>query len=116
MPEELKKIHSRFVSWMELPDSDEFDIRDLNNLRNQIKVSIQPDKGAGYFEEDSEYGFTAQFNYASKTVVNEHIIDLLESEPIKEYDSFEIWEKQGYPQDKVWIHHTDILKKLTLKK
>ncbi len=116
MPEELKKIHSRFVSWMELPDSDEFDIKDLNNLRNQIKVSVQPDKGAGYFEEDSEYGFTAQFNYASKTVVNEHIIDLLESEPIKEYDSFEIWEKQGYPQDKVWIHHTDILKKLTLKK
>ena len=41
IPEELKKIHSRFVSWTSLPEYDEFDLSSLEVLENQIKVSIQ---------------------------------------------------------------------------
>ena len=54
-----------------MPEYDEFDLSSLEVLENQIKVSIQPDKGAGYFEDESKEGFSAQFNYSSAEAVND---------------------------------------------
>ena len=45
------------MSWANLHDYDDLDNSSLDHLNNQIKVSIQPDKGAGYFEDQTDYGF-----------------------------------------------------------
>ena len=116
IPEELQKIHARYASWANLHDYDDLDNSSLDHLNNQIKVSIQPDKGAGYFEDQTDYGFSAQFNYSSADVVNDYISDLIEAKPLKEYKSYKYWLKENYPSDKVWIHHNEILRKDGLPK
>ena len=113
IPEELKKIHSRFVSYTNLPDYEEFDFTSLEGLENQIKLSIRPDKGAGYFEDDSKEGFSAQFNYSSAADVNEYLSDIINSVPVKDYESgsFKYWTDKKYPSDRGWIYYKDIFKK-----
>ena len=49
----------------------------LKELENQIILAIQPDKGAGYFEEESEEGFSAQFSYPSAKTVNKHMSNII---------------------------------------
>ena len=114
IPEELKKIHTRYIAWAELPD--EQDISDFNNLNDQIRVSIQPDKGVGYFEEDSVNGNAAKFNYSTKDEVNEYIKDLNLSDPEKYEDSFKYWNRKNYPNDRVWIHHNEFFIRTKIKK
>ena len=118
IPEELKKIHSRFVSWTSLPEYDEFDLSSLEVLENQIKVSIQPDKGAGYFEDESKEGFSAQFNYSSAEAVNDYLSDIINSLPNKKdfSDSYEYWSKENYPLDRGWVYYKDIFKKAKVDK
>ena len=116
VPEELKKIHSRYISWTELPDDEVFDITNLINLNDQVRVSIQPDKGVGYFEEDSSFGNHAKFNYVSKNEVNEYIKDLNISNPDQYENSFKYWRNKNYPINKVWIHHNEFFRKNILKK
>lgn len=113
VPEELKKIHTRYVSWAELPENQIFDITNLNNLNDQIRVSIQPDKGVGYFEEDSLYGNAAKFNYSTKNEVNEYIRELNASNPKQYKKSFLNWKKKNYPINRVWIHHKEFFEKNT---
>jgi len=118
MPEELKKIHSRFVSWTSLPEYDQFDFTSLEGLENQIKLSIQPDKGAGYFEDDSKEGFSAQFNYASAADVNGYLSDIINSVPKKDDDSesYKYWKSENYPSNRGWIYYKDIFKKTKVNK
>ena len=98
IPKELKSIHSRFISWTSLPADDVFNFSSLKGLKDQIKLAIQPDKGAGYFEEDSEEGFSAQFNYASAADVNGYLSDIINSVPKKDDDSenFSVNEKFNF--------------------
>ena len=113
IPEELKKIHRRFVSYTNLPNFEEFDFTSLEGLENQIKLSIQPDKGAGYFEDETKEGFSAQFNYASADDVNEDLSNIINSIPIEydDSDSYKYWIREKYPLDRGWIYYKDIFKK-----
>ena len=114
IPEELKKFHCRYFSWAQLPEDNSFDLKDLDNLEDQIIVSIQPDKGAGIFEEDTEYGNEAKFNYTTKSELNKKINQMLNSDPTQyessfKYNSFKLWIEENYPRDKVWINHNKVL-------
>tara|TARA_Y100001978_G_scaffold112132_1_gene100030 strand:- start:255 stop:1415 length:1161 start_codon:yes stop_codon:yes gene_type:complete len=119
IPKELKSIHSRFISWTSLPADDVFNFSSLKGLKDQIKLAIQPDKGAGYFEEDSEEGFSAQFSYPSAKTVNKHLSKIIKSSPKKnlsnkediEDASYEYWVQENYPKDRGWIYYKDIFKK-----
>ena len=101
-----------------MPEYDEFDLSSLEVLENQIKVSIQPDKGAGYFEDESKEGFSAQFNYASAEAVNDYLSDIINSLPNKKdfSDSYEYLSKENYPLDRGWVYYKDIFKKSKVKK
>ena len=124
IPKELKSIHSRFISWTSLPADDEFNFSSLKELENQIILAIQPDKGAGYFEEESEEGFSAQFSYPSAKTVNKHLSNIIKSTPKKnlsskediEDESFEYWSKENYPLDRGWVYYKDIFKKAKVDK
>jgi len=102
-----------------LPADDEFNFSSLKGLKDQIKLAIQPDKGAGYFEEDSEEGFSAQFSYPSAKTVNKHLSKIIKSSPKKnlsnkediEDASYEYWVQENYPKDRGWIYYKDIFKK-----
>ena len=89
-------------------------LKNLDNLEDQIIVSIQPDKGAGIFEEDTEYGNEAKFNYTTKSELNKKINQMLNSDPNQyessyKYNSFKLWIEENYPRDKVWINHNKVL-------
>ena len=124
IPKELKSIHSRFISWTSLPNEDEFNFSSLKELENQIILAIQPDKGAGYFEEESEEGFSAQFSYPSAKTVNKHMSNIIKSSPKKNVsskkdikdDSYEYWIREKYPLDRGWIYYKDIFKKAKVNK
>ena len=121
IPEELKKFHCRYFSWAELPEDNSFDLKDLANIEDQIIVAIQPDKGAGIFEEDTEYGNEAKFNYTTKSELNKKINQMLNSDPTQyessfKYNSFKLWIEENYPRDKVWINHNKVLNNLKKSK
>ena len=109
VPEELKRFHSRYFSWAELPSYKGPEMKDLTNLEDQIVVALQPDK-PGIFEEDSEFGNEAKFNYVTKTEVNNKVKDLINSSPNESYKSYSYWIQQKYPAQRSWIDYEDVLK------